>query len=108
MPPIETPPPTVAVRRTPKVAVLQASGIVESLLDVNQGQIFQAPTPVAAHQRPSGRSHSTRTDPINHHVTDPDQVADPDKPGHPRSHPAPQPPQPLAATLDTGPSSDKR
>ena len=37
-----------------------------------------------------------------------DQVADPDKPGHPRSNPAPQQPQPLPATLDTGPSSDKQ
>ena len=37
-----------------------------------------------------------------------DQVADPDKLGHPRSVPAPQQPQPLAATLDTGPSSDKQ
>jgi len=37
-----------------------------------------------------------------------DQVADPDKLGHPRSVPAPRQPQPLAATLDTGPSSDKQ
>ena len=50
----------------------------------------------AAHQRPSGRSHSTRTDPST--ITSPThQVADPDKPGHPRSAAPDHPPQPLAA-----------
>ena len=34
--------------------------------------------------------------PINHHVTD-HQVADPDKPGHPRSRAAPHRTQPLPA-----------
>ena len=48
----------------------------------------------AAQQRPSGRSHSTRTDPST--ITSPThQVADPDKPGHPRSQPASHRTQPL-------------
>ena len=40
---------------------------------------------VAAHQRPSGRSHSTRNDRSTITSPTPDRVADPDKPGHPRS-----------------------
>jgi len=49
--------------------------------------LLRLPRPDGGPTRPSGWSHSTRR-PINHHGTDPNQVADPGKAGHPRSQPA--------------------
>jgi hypothetical protein len=65
---------------------------------------------VAAQEGPSGRNRSTRNDRSNHHVTD-HQVADPDKPGHPRNAPRPHQTQPLTLRLrhlTGGHGSDKR
>src|SRR3954447_15263406 len=66
------------------------------------------PQPVAAHQRPSGRSHSTRNDRSTITSPTPTRSRTQISPGthgatqHPNHH------NPLAATLDTGPSSDKQ
>ena len=64
-----------------------------------------------AAQRKTERPESLHPErPINHHVTD-HQVADPDKPGHPRSEPRPHQTQPLTPRprhLTGGHSSDKQ
>jgi hypothetical protein len=66
------------------------------------------PSEVAAHQRPSGRSQSTRIDRSTSTSPTPTRSRTQIRPGHPRRRSTPRPPQPLATTpLDAGPSSDK-